>query len=319
VKEEDRESNLESLEKSWKFTLDSIPLKSSAIEGENAMTRERIGFRIITLLFILPLLMSMLSGAVPESYAGTDPAPSPSTSPTSTAPSDSGNAPGPSPAVTPEVSPPLPPSQQASPVPSQAPDKDEAQSELEAILQKMKMVNNGLKDYSSDVKVTGMGRYSILDIPLYVEGVYYYKEPDKHRLKVNRGPHYLSQYPQAFGWSLPNPQDWTCKVKEASENGKTYLILKLVPVMGMGDLLKVEMWVDKSSYLFGKQVYFYRDGGKMSLDSSYRTVNGYSLFNKLVGHIEFPKKNIKADAEVEYGDYRINQGIDDSVFQDPKK
>jgi|GEM_PF-1471683 len=277
--------------------------------------------------FLFTLLMFIPFSTIPESHAGTPPAPSPTPAATapapspaaSTAPSDSGKITVPSPAGTPQISPALTPALQEPPAPDASPKADKELSALEAVLQKMKMVNNGLKDYSSDVKVTGMGRYSILDIPLYIEGIYYYKEPDKHKLKVNKGPHYLSQYPQAFGWSLPDPDEWTCKVKEISENGTTYIILKLVPIMGMGDLQKVEMWVDKSSYLFGKQIYFYRDGGKMTLDSSYRTVNGYSLFNKLVGHFEFPKKHIKADAEVEYGEYRINQGIDDSIFQDAKK
>jgi len=288
------------------------------------ITKVRICSSAAVFIFLFTLLLSAPFGAIPESQAGNPPAPSPAPAATAPAPSpaassDSERTTVTSPAETPQISPTLAPSLQEPQTPAESPKADKELTPLEAVIQKMKMVNKGLKDYSSDVKVTGMGRYSILDIPLYVEGVYYYKEPDKHRLKVNRGPHYLSQYPQAFGWSLPDPDDWTCKVKEISENGTTYIILKLIPIMGMGDLQKVEMWIDKSSYLFGKQIYFYRDGGKMTLDTSYRTVNGYSLFNKLVGHFEFPKKHIKADAEVEYGEYRINQGIDDSVFQDTKK
>jgi len=278
------------------------------------MKKKRICFRAKLIVYALAALIPLLFSLMPGRCAGADQSPTPSPS-VSGNPADSGSTTPPSPQPSPAPSPAL----QPSPAPTDGQPEDQDVSELEMILQKMKMVNKGLRDYSSEVKVTGMGRYSILDIPLYVEGVYYYKEPDKHRLKVNRGPHYLSQYPQAFGWSLPNPRDWTCKVREMSENGRTFIVLKLVPVMGMGDLQKVEMWVDKGSYLFGRQIYFYRDGGKMTLDSSYRNVNGYSLFNKLSGHFEFPKKHIKADAEVEYGDYTINQGLDDSLFQDTGK
>jgi outer membrane lipoprotein-sorting protein len=183
----------------------------------------------------------------------------------------------------------------------------------------MKLVNKGLRDYSSSVKITGLARYSIIDMNIYAEAVYYFKDPDKHRLKISKGPHYLAQYPQVMGWSLPSPHEWTCKIRETRENGKDYIVLKLIPIHGMGDLLKTEMWVDKSSYLFLRQVYFYRDNGKLTLDSSYQVVNGFYLFNKLVGHLEFPKKKIKADAEANYGEYKINQGIDDSVFQEEKK
>ena len=183
----------------------------------------------------------------------------------------------------------------------------------------MKAVNKGLRDYSSSIRVTGMATYSIIDMSIYAEGIYYFKEPDKHRMKVIRGPHYLAQYPQVLGWNLPRPEEWTCKIKESRENGKDYIILKMIPVMGMGDLLKTEMWVDKSSYLFERQIYYYRDNGKMTLDSSYRQVEGFYLFNKLAGRFEFPKKRIKAHAEAEYLEYTINKGIDDSVFQDDKK
>jgi hypothetical protein len=273
------------------------------------MAKKRVPFRCILLLVAIALAMTIHAGFAGKADAA---APSPPV------PSPEASA-SPPPPATPQASPPATPADQASPAPSAPSGGEKDLSPFEAVLEKMKMVNRGLKDYSSTVKITGMARYSLLDIPIFAEGVYYFKEPDKNRLKLSRGPHYLAQYPQALGWNLPSPDEWTCKIRDAQENGKELIILKLIPIQGMGDLLKIEMWVDKSSYLFSRQIYFYRDNGKLTLDSSYRVVDGFYLFNKLAGHIEFPKKNIKGDAEAEYGDYRINQGIDDSLFQEDKQ
>jgi hypothetical protein len=292
-----------------------LPAISSRYSGRLKVNRmHRRAYTLITWMFsVLALFLTMVLSTNPASNAGapTSPSPSPPAPAMVPAPKASEGAPQPSPISS--------PADQALPAPSPAPRTNEELSQFEIILEKMKMVNRGLRDYSSTVRITGMARYSLLDIPLFAEGIYYFKEPDKNKLKLSRGPHYLAQYPQALGWNLPSPDEWTGKVRESQENGKDYIILKLIPINGIGDLLKIEMWVDRSTYLFSKQIYYYRNNGKLILDSSYRVVDGFSLFNKLTGHIEFPGKNIKGDAEAEYGDYRINQGIDDSLFQEDKK
>lgn len=180
----------------------------------------------------------------------------------------------------------------------------------------MKQVNKGLTDYSADLTMQMKAKYSVLEIPLNLTGSYFYKEPGKHRIKVNNAPNFLAQYPQVFGWSLPDTSEFTGKVRGEDGNCR---VLKLIPVMGMGDLLKIEIWVDKSTYLYSKQIYYYRDGGKIAVDITYRQVGDYHLFDKVKGSFEFPKNNITASGEAQYQNYSVNKGIPDSVFEEDKK
>ncbi|MDQ7822212.1 MAG: hypothetical protein RDV48_05395 [Candidatus Eremiobacteraeota bacterium] len=279
------------------------------------MAKERAHYCLTFLSFLLILSLSLLCH--PAAQGGEVPSPSPALPAAAPVTSPSTGIPAASPA--PQLSPPPSPSPEASPVITPGPGEAGKSLSLEAVLQKMKEANAGLKDYSSPIRITGLASYSIIDTALYIEGTYYFKTPDKHRLKISKGPHYLAQYPQAFGWSLPDPREWTGKVKEVNENGKDYFLVKLIPVMGQGDLLKNELWVDKKSYLFSRQVSYYRDKGMMTIESSYRVVEGFHVFDKLIGHFEFPKKHLKGKAQAEYGEYRINGGIDDAVFQDEKK
>jgi outer membrane lipoprotein-sorting protein len=180
----------------------------------------------------------------------------------------------------------------------------------------MKMVNEGLKDYSAVVKMNMKAKYSVLEIPLNLDGNYYFKAPDRHRIKVNKAPNFLAQYPQVFGWSLPDTKDFTGKVK-GEENGCK--ILRLVPIMGMGDLLKIEIWVDKETWRYPRQVYYYRSGGKIELNVTYKQVEGYYLFDRCNGTFDFPKNRLKASGDATYEQYEINKGIPDSFFEEETK
>jgi len=178
----------------------------------------------------------------------------------------------------------------------------------------MKNANKGLADYSVPLTMKVKVKYSLLEIPINLEGMYYYKEPDKHKLKVNKAPSYLSKYPQIFGWSLPDPRDFTSVIKECPDGNRECMLVKLIPIMGKGDLLKVEMWVNRTSFLSPRQVYYYRDGGKITLELTYRTIDSFHLFDQVQSSLEFPKMSLNARADALYGDYSINKGLDDSIF-----
>lgn len=263
---------------------------------------------LITFFFLSPeaTCNDIPDSPKPTPSTGT-PQTSPSISPPPSLPSGLVASPSlePSPGISPSPGPTTTPGEPVS-------QPNEERNEFEKILSKMKAVNEELKDYSASFNMKMKVKYSFLELPINLEGNYYFKSPDKHKIKVNRAPNFLAQYPQVFGWSLPHPKDFTGKVK-GEENGCK--ILKLVPIMGMGDLLKIEIWVDKNTYRYPRQVYYYRDGGKIAIDISYKNVGGYYLFDRLNGTFEFPKNNIKASGEAIYKSYKINQGIPDSFFE----
>jgi outer membrane lipoprotein-sorting protein len=276
--------------------------------GDPPMKRRNLyGFKLMTALAAFILLTAACQGA---------PDPSPAVSPT--------NFPTPSPSA--GAAPAATPTPAVSPLPSPSPEFSPGQgskvtplkkvSESETIMNKMRMVNEGLQDYSAALTLKMKAKYSVLELPLNLDGDYYFKQPDKHKIKVNRAPNFLAQYPQVFGWSLPDPAEYTSKVK-GRENG--CVILRLVPRMGMGDLLKIEIWVDETTYRYPKQIYYYRDAGRITLEITYRQVEGFYLFDRLQGTFEFPKNRLTASGQATYRDYRINKGIPDSLFEEDKK
>lgn len=188
-------------------------------------------------------------------------------------------------------------------------------SKAEEIFEKMHATNQGLEDYVGELTVNTKIKYSFLEMPVNLTGTYYYKAPDKHKVEINKAPQFLSKYPQIFGWSLPNPDEFTVKVFDSyGSDGNSYL-LRMVPKRGRGDLLKVEIVVDKSTYLFSRQIYYYRDEGEINIANTYKTVEGFNLFDTVNGVIKFPKVNVNATLDAVYNSYKINQGLSDDIFE----
>ena len=188
------------------------------------------------------------------------------------------------------------------------------QSIAKKIFQKMSSANIGLNDYECPLKASIKAKYSFLEVPFNLDGNYYFKAPDRYHVKFERAPQFLSKYPQVFGWSLPNPSEYTIKILNGEAEYANCFILRLIPIIGRGDLQKIEMWVDKKTYLFPRQLYSYREGGFVDVKANYRKIENYSLFDLMQMEISFPKSGIKANAIVNYGEYKINQGLDDSLF-----
>ncbi len=185
---------------------------------------------------------------------------------------------------------------------------------LKQIIDKMKNVNSGLNDYSCPVSVKTKAKYAFLEVPFDLSGIYYYKYPDKYKVKFEKAPQFLSKYPQVFGWSLPDPTKYSGKIFDGSGEYANCFILRLVPIQGRGDMQKIELWVDRATWLFPRQRYAYKDGGFVDVFCKYRTVGGFSLFDSMNMDVGFPKSGIKATSQAIYGDYTINTGLDDSVF-----
>lgn len=186
------------------------------------------------------------------------------------------------------------------------------------IVEKMKNVNSGLKDYSAPISAQTKAKYSFLQVPFNLSGAYFFKEPDHYKVKFEKAPEFLSKYPQVFGWTLPQPEKYTVKICDPGEGYPNCFMLRMVPVQGRGDLMKIEMWVDKSTWLFPRQRYCYRDGGYVDVKSTYRKVDSFTLFDTMHMDISFPKVSVTATSDVTYGEYQINKGLDDSIFEDKK-
>ena len=187
------------------------------------------------------------------------------------------------------------------------------------IVEKMQNVNKGLKDYTCPITAVVKTKYSFLSVPFNLEGDYYFKEPDHYKVEFKKAPDFLSKYPSAFGWCLPDPNKYTMKIFDGEGEFADCFILRMIPIEGRGDLQKIDMYINRTTWLFPRQIYSYQNGGEVDIRCYYRDVKGFKLFGSMEVDANFPKMGIKATGTASYGFYKINTDLPDEIFIDKKK
>jgi outer membrane lipoprotein-sorting protein len=184
----------------------------------------------------------------------------------------------------------------------------------EVLWEKITQVNPGLNDYSVDLKIKVAAKYQFLNPRLDLEGTYYFKKPDRHKLKLKKASYFLNKYPNIFGWSLPPLKEFNTGVKTGNLGGRDYYVVTLTPKTIAGDIQSEEIWVDQKDYTFPRHIYRYKSGGVITLNITYRRESRFQVFDRMNASFAFPSENLNATADAAYGQYRLNQGIPDSFF-----
>jgi hypothetical protein len=189
---------------------------------------------------------------------------------------------------------------------------------VEELFKKMGEVNPGLKDYSSDIKVELQFTIRTLNFA----GKYYYKKPDKYKLELKKSPSFLKKYPQIFGWSLPNLSKYNSTIKpDKDTQGQESYEVELIPIQGMGDIVKQEIWINKKDYTFPKQLFVY-NYGTITVNAKYRKEGKFIVFDTLCADFDIKVPiigSLKATANASYKNYKTNINLPDSFFVIPKK
>lgn len=180
--------------------------------------------------------------------------------------------------------------------------------------EKMTRINPGLNDYSVDLKIKVSAKYQFLNPKLNLEGTYYFKKPDKHKLQLKRASYFLNKYPKIFGWSLPPLKEFNSRVELDSMGGKDFYKVTLTPKTIAGDVVKEEIWIDRSNYTFPRHNYYYKSGGSISLQIDYRKEKDFMVYNRMQAVFSFPSEKLDASADASYLKYTMNQGLSDSFF-----
>lgn len=187
--------------------------------------------------------------------------------------------------------------------------------DAESIVALMKGINPGLNDYHAKLDIT-MKINLMMGVPVNTTGDYYYKKPDKNKLVLHKLPNVLKKYKQVFGWNLPQTSLYKTKVTSENYKGMPCYVITMIPKQGMGDLIKQQIWVDKSNYSMPKQVYYYDKNGKIEILINYRTEKGFLFFDKMSATMTFPKMKLNATVVSKYHSYEINTNLPDSIFDD---
>jgi hypothetical protein len=197
----------------------------------------------------------------------------------------------------------------APPVAADSPVPLDAQN---ALFRRMTALNGGLRTYKATVHLD-VALKSFPYISPSLDGTAYYKKPDKEAVVFDTVPALAAQFKKVYPRIDP-PGDWL-EIYAAyvmSDAGGT-TVFRLVPKKN-GRVDHLDVKVDDANATITGYTWTYKDGGYVSFDQTFTSVDGNFLVDKQSGHVELP--SYKADVTSVFSNYRLNVAIADSVFQE---
>lgn len=190
-----------------------------------------------------------------------------------------------------------------------------ASASFDDIYKKALSINSGMKDCQSDINIKINAKW-YMGLRFGLTGKYYFKAPDKLKLDLKRTPSFLKKYPQVFSWTLPSTKDFNAKItgEESVDNNDCY-VLFLTPKQPWGDLESHTIWIDKKEFIMRKQMFKYTTDSDITISQYYNKLSGYWVFNNLSAVFNFPKINLNATVGAVYENYKFNQNLPDSLFE----
>ena len=204
------------------------------------------------------------------------------------------------------------------------------------ILNKVKQNFERVKDYQVEalIKVN----MEFLKVP-DMKATIYFKQPDKVKMDSKE----FAMLPkQAFNFSptalLDNKYN-AIYVGQDKINGQEESIIKVIPNSDSSRVILSTLWIDTDKNLVRKIVSTVRRGGDTQIQLSYNNNSKYPLPEKITFSFEVPKlqylqdprekkletekknepkQTDKGTVTITYTDYKVNQGLPDSIFQEKK-
>jgi hypothetical protein len=174
------------------------------------------------------------------------------------------------------------------------------------LLAKMAAPNAGLTSYEVPVHFD-VDLHSMLSLHTGLDGTAYFKRPDKSAVNFDTVPILADAFKHLAG-TLGTPETWP-QAYDISLNSDTEL--KLVPKKA-GNVAAVIVDVDTADYGIVRERWHYKDGGSIDVHQTNATVGTFLLPRKQTGDFDLPQ--YKAHVVTDYGTYKLNIQIPDSVF-----
>jgi outer membrane lipoprotein-sorting protein len=175
---------------------------------------------------------------------------------------------------------------------------------------RMQKVNANLRSYQADFHVDVKMR-SFLPLNPSLDGIAYFKQPDKNAVIFNTVPVLAQQFKRVYP-QLEPPAEWSklYDVTAVSDDGTTSQF-KLVRKKE-GRIEHVDVTADDKTATVTSMTYVYRDGGSISFQQTYQAIAGNYVVRSQTGKVELPQ--YKADVASTFTNYKINVPVDDQVF-----
>lgn len=207
------------------------------------------------------------------------------------------------------------------------------------IIDKVKKKFGEVKDYQVDVKI--IVDVNFLKVPP-TEAKIFFKQPDKVKIK-SQGFAMLPKEGLNF-----TPQSLFQKAytsfyeRDEVVGGVNCAVVKVIPLGEVNEVILSTIWIDKQKYVIRKVESTTKMNGTFLIDLDYTPEEKHPLPAQMIFSFDVSKMNIphqgmggeehsdadepkkkktkldKGTVNVTYSNYKINTGLDDSIFEDKK-
>lgn len=200
------------------------------------------------------------------------------------------------------------------------------ENNAEKIITGIKNKINKVENYSAEVQVSV--KFDFLKMPKSKAEIFF-KKPDKFKLKSQK----LAILPK--GVIDFNPQkildkDFTSEIiGDTLVDGKKLSVIKIIPNADSIKFASAKLLVDKNEFLIKQIILSLKENAKIITYFNYSDQKEYALPSEIKINLDFSQAeegennrrrnipdNFKGDISIIYSNYKINKGIDDSVFAD---
>jgi outer membrane lipoprotein-sorting protein len=181
-----------------------------------------------------------------------------------------------------------------------------------ALFKRMVALNASLQTYKATVHLD-VALKSFPYISPSLDGVAYYKKPDRNAVVFDTVPALASQFKKVYP-KIDPPSDWNATydvyVMGDTAGSTTF---RLVPKKN-GRVDHLDVKANDANGTITDYTWTYKDGGFVTFDQSYKSQNGNLLVDKQTGHVELP--SYRADVSSQFSNYQLNVAVADSVFEE---
>ena len=200
------------------------------------------------------------------------------------------------------------------------------ENNAEKIITGIKNKINKVENYSAEVQVSV--KFDFLKMPKSKAEIFF-KKPDKFKLKSQK----LAILPK--GVIDFNPQKILDKdfiseiIGDTLVDGKKLSVIKIIPNADSIKFASAKLLVDKNEFLIKQIILSLKENAKIITYFNYSDQKEYALPSEIKINLDFSQAeegennrrrnipdNFKGDISIIYSNYKINKGIDDSVFTD---
>lgn len=186
----------------------------------------------------------------------------------------------------------------------------------EQILAKVQQAQNDIEDLQSNANLLLDVTLGFLPYSENLDGKYYYKKPNQHRLVFDDAPSYFDNLPNMFSWKVPDLNKYSVKTKKVHlTDGTSVHKLYFSPTNPDSKTRSIAYTVEPTQWSLIEQETLYKDGGELNLKFEYTALSGRQLLKQINAKVRLASYPVKGKATIRFSSHQLNKGLSDSVFE----